>query len=48
MLICLRGSGSVKSSPMAINDIDVQKDLTKIKRDINPLLRNVVKWSDAL
>ena len=29
MLICLRGSRSIKSSTMAINDIEVQEILTK-------------------
>ena len=31
MLICLRGSRSMKSSTMAINNIDVQENLTKVK-----------------
>ena len=33
MLICLRGSCSIKSSTMAINDIDVQEILTKNQRE---------------
>ena len=33
MLICLRGSRSIKSSTMAINDIDVQEILTKNQRE---------------
>ena len=32
-LICLRGSRSIKSSTMAINDIDVQEILTKNQRE---------------
>ena len=33
MLVCLRGSRSIKSSTMAINDIDVQENLTKNQRE---------------
>ena len=33
MLMCLRGSRSIKSSTIAINDIDVQGLLTKNQRE---------------
>ena len=34
MLICLRGSRSIKTSTMAIKHIEAQENLIKIKRDI--------------
>ena len=33
MLICLRDSRSIKSSTIAINDIDLQENLTKNQRE---------------
>ena len=42
MLICLSGSRSIKSSSLAINDIDLQENLTKLKGALTKTFRYLI------